>query len=261
MPSCLTRSAPTGPLNRAPKSPTDLFWAYDKSFGQAYGVVADGHTILPANSRRLVLRYQGRDGKVAVPLAPGESYRLVRRVIPGDNLFDIEPLAVDLRRKGQSVMSRLDVKDTSGRPIPDADVVLTSEGKPRSWGRTDADGQPCADRARDNGDELGFGPRTRLEALPLPPDAAGHSPVELHETGAVVAKITDEQGGPIPCKVQFIGRDGTTSPDFGPDSGEHAIKNVYYSHDGQFRRELAPGSYDVIVSYGPEYDAVFSRSR
>ena len=59
--------------------------------------------------------------------------------------------------------------------------------------------------------------------------------------------------------MQFIGRDDTKNPDFGPDSGEHAIKNVYYSHDGRFRRELAPGSYDVIVSYGPEYDAVFTR--
>ncbi len=34
---------------------------------------------------------------------------------------------------------------------------------------------------------------------------------------------------------------------------------MYYSHDGRFRRELAPGSYDVIISYGPEYDAVFTR--
>ena len=30
-----------------------------------------------------------RDGKVAVRLAPGESYRLTRRVIPGANLFDV----------------------------------------------------------------------------------------------------------------------------------------------------------------------------
>src|SRR5262249_804305 len=42
-------------------------------------------------------------------------------------------------------------------------------------------------------------------------------------------------------------------------SGEHAIKNVYYSHDGRVRRNLDPGSYDAIISYGPEYDAVFTR--
>ena len=75
----------------------------------------------------------------------------------------------------------------------------------------------------------------------------------------VVTRITDERGGIIPCKVQFLGRDGTASPDFGPDSGEHGVKNIHYSHDGRVRRELEPGSYDVIVSYGPEFDAVFTR--
>ncbi len=34
---------------------------------------------------------------------------------------------------------------------------------------------------------------------------------------------------------------------------------MYYSHDGRFRQILAPGKYDVIISYGPEYDAVFTR--
>ncbi len=97
------------------------------------------------------------------------------------------------------------------------------------------------------------------KAVALAPDAPASLSVELLEAGAVVARITDERGQTIPCKVQFIGRDGTKDPDFGPDSGEHAIKNVYYSHDGRFRRELAPGSYDVIISYGPEYDAVFTR--
>ena len=38
--------------SRAPRTPADLFWAYDKHFGQAYGVVADGHEILGANARR-----------------------------------------------------------------------------------------------------------------------------------------------------------------------------------------------------------------
>ena len=97
------------------------------------------------------------------------------------------------------------------------------------------------------------------KSVALAADAPASLSVELPATATVVARITDERGGPIPCKVQFIGRDTTKSPDFGPDSGEHAVKNVYYSHDGRFRRELRPGSYDVIISHGPEYDAVFTR--
>ncbi len=71
------------------EGPTDLFWAFDRHFGQAYGVVAEGHDILGANARRLMLRYRDRNGKVNVVLAPGETYRLARRVIPGANLFDV----------------------------------------------------------------------------------------------------------------------------------------------------------------------------
>ena len=72
-----------------PETPGDLFWAYDKDFGQAYGVVAGGHKILGANARRYLLRYQEPTGKVVVPLPPGDSYRLARRVIVGANLFDV----------------------------------------------------------------------------------------------------------------------------------------------------------------------------
>ena len=139
--------------------------------------------------------------------------------------------------------SALAVKDTAGRPVPEADVVLASDGKPHAWGRTDEDGQLAArPRARRPASltvsALGRGSKT-VALGPDVPEIARRS--SCPRPAAVVARITDERGGPIPCKVQFIGRDGTKSPDFGPDSGEHAVKNVYYSHDGRFRRELEPG--------------------
>ncbi len=59
--------------------------------------------------------------------------------------------------------------------------------------------------------------------------------------------------------MQFIGRDGTGNPNFGPDSATSTVcAAVYYTEDGKFRIPLAPGKYDVIVSHGPEYDAVFT---
>jgi hypothetical protein len=242
----------------SPEGPTDLFWAYDKHFGQAYGVVSEGHDILGANARRLLLRYRDRDGKVAVRLAPGETCRLTRRIIPGANLFDVRRIAAELAGQ-RSHSIRLVVKDTAGRPVPGADVVLSSEGRPRAWGRTDEGGRLLLAMGEPPGSlrvsALGHGSK---EVAPTP-DPSGTLSVELPEAAAVVARIVDERGGPIPCKVQFIGRGGTKDPDFGPDSGEHAIRNVYYSHDGRFRRELEPGSYDVVVSYGPEHDAVFAR--
>jgi hypothetical protein len=242
----------------SPETPAHLFWAYDKDFGQAYGVVADGHKVLGAQSRRLLLRYPRDDGKVSVPLAAGASFRLTRRIIPGANLFEVERIADQLAGRPDRPV-RLVVNDTSGRPVPGADVVLAHAGKPRAWGRTDQNGGLSFGAGLLPGSLTVSAPGRGSKTMALPPNAPASLTVELWESGAVAARITDDHGAPIPCKVQFIGRDGTKSPDFGPDSGEHAVKNVYYSHDGRFRQELPPGNYDVIVSYGPEYDAVFTR--
>jgi hypothetical protein len=242
----------------SPEAPAGVFWAYDKHFGQAYGVVADRHEIMSANARWLLLRYRDRDGKVAVRLGPGETYHLTRRIVPGSNLFDVRRVADNLAGKeGRPV--RLVIKDTAGRPVPEADVVMNLKGKPHSWGRADEHGRVIFNAGDAPGtltvSALGHGSKEIAVARDVPETLS----VELQEAASVVAHITDLEGRPIPCKLQFIGRDGTKSPDFGPDSGEHAIKNVYYSHDGRFRRKLDPGSYDVIISYGPEYDAVFTR--
>jgi hypothetical protein len=82
--------------------------------------------------------------------------------------------------------------------------------------------------------------------------------VTLDDPSHVVATIVNADGKPSPAKVSFTGKDGTKSPDWGPDSGDTAVKNVYYTHDGSFQQMIAPGKYDVIVSYGPEHDAVFT---
>ena len=189
---------------------------------------------------------------------PATRTSLVRRIIPGANLFDIRRVADRLAGKAEHPV-RLAVKDTAGHPVPEADVVLAREGKPHAWGRTDQRGNLLLTTGEAPGSLSVSAPGRGSKRGRSRPDSPASLSIELLEAGAVAARITDERGQTIPCKVQFIGRDGTKSPDFGPDSGEHAIKNVYYSHDGRFRRELAPGSYDVIVSYGPEYDAVFTR--
>jgi hypothetical protein len=82
--------------------------------------------------------------------------------------------------------------------------------------------------------------------------------IKLPAPGYVVGRITDERDRPIPAKVAFFGRGDAADPFFGPDTGEVAVHNLYYTHTGRFRQAIAPGNYDVIVSYGPEYDAVFT---
>ena len=89
-------------------------------------------------------------------------------------------------------------------------------------------------------------------------DANTEHVVSLELPGYVRASITDEQGRRVPCKVEFRGKGDTPDPFWGPDTYVDAIHNLVYSPHGQFRQEIAPGSYDIIISHGPEYDAVFT---
>src|SRR5262249_40927845 len=96
------------------------------------------------------------------------------------------------------------------------------------------------------------------KSLPLEAPGSGKLDVELPAPGYVAAAITDDLGAAIPCKVQFRGKGDTASPNFGPDSAIHGVRHAYYTSDGKFRTALAPGEYDVIVSHGPEFEAVFN---
>src|SRR5262249_12794757 len=81
-----------------------------------------------------------------------------------------------------------------------------------------------------------------------------NSEYELETAPLAIAEITDEKGGPIPCKVQFKGTNGTLPPNWGPPSARDAVVNLYYTPNGRFTVPLNPGTYEAIVSRGPEYD-------
>ncbi len=246
-----------GAFEFAPEGASELFWAYDRAWRQAYGILPEGRKAVASASRQRLIRYPDSDGKVALRLAPGETFRFTRRLIPGPHLFDVQRKARLL--SGMSVRAvSVQVSDSTGRPLVGAEVAHEIDGKRLAWGRTDESGTLVLDAGDATGKlsvtSLGSGSKT----VTLDPDAGDSVKVELPRAGGVGAVIRDEKGGETPCKVQFVGKEGTTSPDFGPDSGEHAVRNVYYSHNGRFAQPLEPGSYDVIISYGPEYDAVFT---
>lgn len=93
-------------------------------------------------------------------------------------------------------------------------------------------------------------------------DSAATHELRLGKATRVAATVTDGDGQPVPCKVSFYGAkntdgDPTASPNFGLDSQSGSVANTVYSVDGTFIRSIPPGSYDVVISHGPEYDAVF----
>jgi len=254
---------------------TNLVWWDDEWFGQAYGLVATEPAVRidtaakTARQPRDPVRYATNENPPE-SLAAGASITHVRRLFPAGSLLAARAIA--LRLAGAAVAAtRVTVEDGAG-PVPAAFVRVLSGTTSYGGGRTDAMGDLTVSLPHVAGDwhlvvsdpargetRLAVDPAAQLSAV---------TKVVLPRAGLVVARITDDQGGPIPCKVQFqarlpnaagVGDKALADPDFGPDSADTAIKNIRYSHDGVFRQEIAPGDYDVTISHGSEYDAVITR--
>ena len=236
---------------------TGLFWAHDDWFAQAYGVIVEGRTLKRGGSRGAVLEIQ-QSGDAKVSLAANESVTISRSIFPGASLLDVRGIAnrtARIANRGNTFR----VFDKAG-PVVHARLTVSIAGEEYGSARTGANGEVKFMLPHDADGfsyviEASGGRRVEGTRRDVKEDEV--FAYELQQLGYVTAKITDESGGSIPCKVAFHGLDGTPLPDFGPDSGAVAVKNLHYSHNGSFRQPLAPGKYEAIISFGPEYDAVF----
>ncbi len=238
-----------------------LFWLYDPWFGQAYGMVVEGAELHyqtgSGRTRGSAVQYLS-DGRSSHTLQPGESLRVTRRLFPGRNLLEVRAIANELLGTSQKRVT-IAVTDKSGDPIPDSAVTLSKGSERYGWGRTGANGELTASIPSGSYEVTVAAMGRTTQNLQVDASANDAYTIVLDEPGHFRARIVDESGAAIAAKLQFRGQNETPDPDFGPDSGEHKLHNVYYTHNGSFRQPLAPGRYEVIVSHGPEYDAVFTQ--
>lgn len=225
-----------------------LYWLYDKWWGQAYGILAENYTFDESSPLHLTALINGKHG---YKLQPGGAFRIAQRLIPASNLFEVFEIAC--RLKGIPLRKvRIEVADSKG-PVPRAEVSLLRKGRLFGSGKTNEHGLITAN-IPEGSYELSVSSLERGEkSIQLDTSRASYR-IEVPVPGIVSARITDESGSPIPCKVEFRGTNGTSDPYFFPWTGEHLAGNLYYSNDGDLRLELPPGRYRVIASHGPEYD-------
>ena len=232
-----------------------LFWADDRWSDQSYGVLAEGHRMrYKLNKLGTWLHYAWPDKEVK-RLKKGETFRMARRIFPARNLFDVKAIAAELI--GEKLRpSRIRVRDASG-PIENAVVLVKNkQGKNYATGKTGPEGTLDV-RLPDGEYNLEVAPFGRMvQKFEL---KAGHPElnVSCEKAGRVRAKVVGGRGNPIPCKVEFRGIEGTADPFFFPDTGSSLVRNLIYTSDGKFDQILPPGKYQVIITRGPEYDAVY----
>jgi hypothetical protein len=247
-------------IRLSPNGTDDLFWAHDRHWGQAYGVEVEGGRVRSTSGRAYVLKYLVGDSDGSVTLKPGEEHTLVRRLYPAGNLLDVR--AHVAQRAGRSLSrAKLIVLDALRRPLPGALVTLKNDDAEYGAAVTDSKGgiEALLPAGRYDLDVTTLGVRAGSFDVEIKEGVdLTHDHAMAFTPGTVTGRIVDGDGQPIPAKVNFRPKEGTTEPDFGPHGGETAVGNLVYTTSGEFSRTLPPGQYDVIVSRGPEYDAVFT---
>lgn len=230
-----------------------LFWADDEFFRQCYGVSTDEYRLTHSGGRGVVVQFhKGESNKVQIP--PRGQWTWSRKLFPAANR--LQALGIGRLLRGETVQPvTVTLRDPRG-PVGGGRIEVRQGQSLVGTARADAKGQLTFALPAGQYELAASAQGRPLKSVVLTVDKEVATQVDLDPCGYVVARITDGQGNPIPCKVQFVGLEGTPTPDFGPDSAV-TVKNLKYSHNGRFRQELAPGQYRVIISYGPEYDAVF----
>lgn len=232
---------------------TGMFIAEDDWFAQTVGLFAPKFDLKRASGGGVRISYE-KEGSAKVELKAGEMTSYVRKLYPARNPLELRKHVAS----GAAEPTTITVADSDG-PIAHAAVtVALKSGEKIGRGRTDKNGQ-LQTRL------LAGVYNVAVTAIGRPdksveftqPKAAGELKVLLETPGYVSAKITDDAGKPIPCKVAFHGIDGTKNPNWGPPSAANPVRNLFYSANGVFRQAISPGKYEVIISRGPEYDAAF----
>ncbi|WP_425400112.1 CehA/McbA family metallohydrolase [Aeoliella sp.] len=235
-----------------------FWWCQDSHWRQAYGVAPQGdqwHTGDRKRARRAPRQIQylnGDSGTVVVPA--GGSVLFERRLyVAPDTLTLVDHIASDRKLP----TGRIDVRVTDGKAVADAYVKAMQGGQLIGSGHTDSTGHlKTALPAGKYQWEVEANGRTQSsQATQVDVGKSSTVHVKLPQLGTVAGRITDDDGNPIPCRIAFFGQD-VPNPNFGPDSAVYGVRNLWHTPHGQFEVDLLPGKYELLISYGPEYDAL-----
>ena len=132
------------------------------------------------------------------------------------------------------------LKDSIVRGYPDEDGILDLHLPVGAWKVS------VADIGRE-GEEL---------SLEIKDGQSLEKSISMDEQSGIRFSVKKEDGSTTPCKVQFIGLEGTPNPKLGPGDRAHGCKDQYHSEKGNFSVALNPGKYKLIMTRGIEHDHV-----
>lgn len=213
----------------------------------------------PADKAGYAFGWHSGDGFSApgkeVTIKPGQEVSFARFLAVGRSPAEAVGVVAEFQGvKTARVMAS--IESNSGAPIPSGQLEFTQNKStitayPGENGKLDFR-LPLGTysyQASDRGRGTVGSPALRLAKA----GAAVPMTLKLPRASAVEFNIYDGRRKSIPCKAQFIGVNGTKSPNLGPDWRAHGCKDQYFSEKGKFRVQLDPGEYDIVVTHGIEY--------
>ncbi len=246
--------------SKEPKTITPLpVW---KEFSKQWAVkeIQIGDSIDPADKRAYAWAPHLKKGETAVEkeiqLLPNTERKYTVALAVAESPLAAYGILASLQRQTSRVRGR--ITDREGTPAPHANILVNLEGTSLP-AYPDSDGEfsfllpvgdykgTLADVGRDLGNES-------EKSFRVTHDRVTDLTAKVPKASAITFDIRDHSGQPSPCKVQFLGKDGTPTPRLGTDYRAQGCDHQYHSHNGQFTQQIPPGRYLLRITRGPEFD-------
>ncbi|MDB5341553.1 MAG: hypothetical protein JWN70_7172 [Planctomycetaceae bacterium] len=248
-------------LVKSPNGKSSTFWAHDRFWKQAYVIDCAGVPMeMNSDAKTSTIKYQV-NGDDKVTLLPGGEFEFTRWLFVGQDLLEAQSRAAEMRGETVPRVQIRIVGEYGG--VQQAEVTFRKGDMLYGSGWTDDKGflataLPPGEylvSVQAQGVEIARDLKYRQDKTS---DTTQELRVSNYRPGKVVAKITDAEGQPVPCKVEFLAQTGTPQPDFGPATAAYGVQNLRYAPLGTFEQTLPAGQYNVTISHGPEFDAIFT---
>ncbi len=212
-------------------------------------------------------------------LGPGERFTYTTYFVVGKgDVASVLDTIYELRNQPTGTFGGRVVDQLTSAPVAKANVlILDATGQPLDQVETDGGGAFLAHLAPGTyqyialtDDRLTTAPRSITIAAGKQATPPGGQ-IEMAPPATIAVSAIDELGRHAPAKIQLIGRQApTTSSDprdylydlrYGErvrptafDGGDRFIEAAWWTKDGRIEAPVRPGSYDLVVSRGPEYE-------
>ncbi|HEY5936073.1 MAG TPA: CehA/McbA family metallohydrolase [Kofleriaceae bacterium] len=211
-------------------------------------------------------------------LLPNQEFSYTAYFVIGDgDVASVAETIYELRGVPTGGFGGRVVDAQTGAPVAGADImVLDAQGRPVNQLETDAQGSFFGKLPTGN---YSYTVVTSDRETPGPTaftvtanDKTGVH-VALDPPATLIVSVIDEQGRHAPSKIQLIGRFAPENQGDDPrtflyslplgestrptafDGGNRFIEGAWWTADGRVEARVRPGTYDLVVSRGPEYEA------